>query len=169
MTREEKREYLLKQFTKNKLSIYLDGFDDGFDCTYDAVKKDFEQELKAKDEEIVALKAECEYDQRNAARSQRESVSLLDRLKAKDEEIKGLGCRIYHAEGYISDLHNNLKDKKFYDKKARSIVAMLFWDMKKYDRYSKVNNVQDYVNNKNKFYALESVFKKSYKMLKDTK
>ena len=24
-------------------------------------------------------------------------------LKAKDEEIKGLGCRIYHAEGYISD------------------------------------------------------------------
>ena len=40
-------------------------------------------------------------------------------LKAKDEEIKGLWCRIYHAEGYISDLHNNPKDKKFYDKKAR--------------------------------------------------
>jgi len=28
-------------------------------------------------------------------------------LKAKDEEIKGLRCRAYHAEGYISDLHNN--------------------------------------------------------------
>jgi len=57
MTREEKREYLLKQFTKNTLSIYLDGFEDGFDCTYDAVKKDFEEELKAKDEEIEKLKS----------------------------------------------------------------------------------------------------------------
>ena len=53
MTREEKREYLLKQFTKNTLSIYLDCFD----CTYDAVKKDFEEELKAKDEEIEKLKS----------------------------------------------------------------------------------------------------------------
>ena len=52
-------------------------------------------------------------------------------LKAKDEEIKVLECRAYHAEGYISDLHNNPKDKKFYDKKARSIVAMLFWEWKK--------------------------------------
>ena len=49
-----------------------------------------EAQLRAKDEEIVALKAECEYDQRNAARSQRESVSLLDKLKAKDDEIDRL-------------------------------------------------------------------------------
>ena len=52
-------------------------------------------------------------------------------LKAKDEEIKVLECRAYHAEGYISDLHNNPKDKKFYDKKARSIVAMLFWEWRR--------------------------------------
>ena len=52
--------------------------------------KNYDAILKAKDDEIVALKAECEYDQRNAARSQRESVSLLDKLKAKDDEIRRL-------------------------------------------------------------------------------
>ena len=43
-------------------------------------------------------------------------------MKAKDEEIERLNCRAYHAEGYISDLHNHPKDKKFYDAKARSVV-----------------------------------------------
>lgn len=58
-------------------------------------------------------------------------ISLEAQIKAKDEEIKVLECRAYHAEGYISDLHNNPKDKKFYDKKARSIVAMLFWEWRR--------------------------------------
>ena len=52
-------------------------------------------------------------------------------LKAKDEEIERLNCRAYHAEGYISDLHNCPKNKKFYDAKARSIVAMLFWEWRR--------------------------------------
>ena len=95
---------------------------------------------------------------------------LLDeheaQLKAKDEEINGLGCRIYHAEGYISDLHNNPKDKKFYYKKARSIVAMLFWRAKKDKRLA---------DEENKYFtydmALHSfiLFKQAYKMLKDNK
>ena len=52
-------------------------------------------------------------------------------LKAKDDEIERLNCRAYHAEGYINDLHNHPKDKKFYNAKARSIVAMLFWKWRK--------------------------------------
>lgn len=42
----------------------------------------YETQLKAKDEEIERLKAECEYDQRNASMSQRESVILLDKIGA---------------------------------------------------------------------------------------
>ena len=33
-------------------------------------------------------------------------------LKAKDELIKDLECRAYHAEGYINDLHNNSKEQQ---------------------------------------------------------
>ena len=45
--------------------------------------------------------------------------SFEEAMKAKDEEIERLNCRAYHAEGYINDLHNHQKDKKFYDAKAR--------------------------------------------------
>ena len=82
-------------------------------------------------------------------------------MKAKDEEIDRLKCRAYHAEGYISDLHNHPKDKKFYDAKARSIVAMLFWN---YKRNLFAFDVEATV-------VVESkrIFEKAYKMLKDNK
>ena len=89
-------------------------------------------------------------------------------LKAKDEEIERL-IEKYNEILYTPYKKMAREELKAERKKTRSIVAMLFWDMKKYDRYSKVNNVQDYVNNKNKFFVLESVFKKAYAMLKDTK
>ena len=80
-----------------------------------------------------------------------------------------LECRAYHAEGYINDLHNNLSVKRFYDKKARSIVAMLFWEWRRDKRiYENANrftkNISEpYVN------CSELSFRKAYKMLKDTK
>ena len=52
--------------------------------------------------------------------------SLEKQLKAKDEEIERLNCRAYHAEGYINDLHNNPKDKKSLDRKARSMDGIKF-------------------------------------------
>ena len=58
MTREEKKNFLLNQLPPNTDCYYVDGFINGFDCTYDAVLKDFEAEMKAKDEEIVKLKLE---------------------------------------------------------------------------------------------------------------
>ena len=92
-------------------------------------------------------------------------------LKAKDEEIKGLGCRIYHAEGYINDLHNNPKDKKFYDKKARSIVAMLFWEWKKHKRMYELTKFGSYlaITHLNNATLSKLIFQQAYKMLKDTK
>ena len=92
-------------------------------------------------------------------------------LKAKDEEIERLNCRAYHAEGYISDLHNHPKDKKFYDAKARSIVAMLFWEWKKAKREAKALMHTEYQNGfrDGKEDIAEELFKQAYKMLKDNK
>lgn len=70
MTREETLQHLLNQIPKNASCMYKEGFEDGFECTYDAVEKDFEAQigfadiyiqdleaqLKAKDEEIELLK-----------------------------------------------------------------------------------------------------------------
>ena len=56
MTREEKKNFLLNQLPPNTDCYYVDGFIDGFDCTYDAVLKDFEAQMKAKDEKIERLK-----------------------------------------------------------------------------------------------------------------
>ena len=101
--------------------------------------------------------------------------SLEAQLKAKDELIKVLECRAYHAEGYICDLHNNPEDKKFYDKQARSIVAMLFWKMKRqkkvfqkyYEAYGHNNSLTNcYLG---MFEQALMDFNKSRKMLKDTK
>ena len=80
-------------------------------------------------------------------------------LKAKDEEIKVLEYRAYHAEGYISDLHNHPKDKKFYDAKARSIVAMLFWESKRCTKLGLTLSSN----------SMYRAFKKAYAMLKDNK
>ena len=103
--------------------------------------------------------------------SQSELIDSLEaQLKAKDEEIEKLKAEKECAKSVI-DWHEKECEMyiKLHHQKARSIVAMLFWDIKKYERYSKADDVQDYVNNKNKVYALESIFKKAYAMVKDNK
>ena len=88
-------------------------------------------------------------------------------LKAKDEEMDKLKCRAYHAEGYISDLHNEYpKNKKFLDKKARSIVAMLFWEWKKAKIYT---NSTLYEYDRGITEGLRYSFQKGYKVLKESK
>ena len=89
-------------------------------------------------------------------------------LKAKDELINDLECRAYHAEGYINDLHNNPKDKKFYDKKARSIVAMLFWEWRKHKRMYGLSKFGSYlaVTHLNNATLSKLIFQKAYAMLK---
>lgn len=92
-------------------------------------------------------------------------------MKAKDEEIERLNCRAYHAEGYINDLHNNPKDKKFYYAKARSIVAMLFWEWRKHQRMYELSKFGSYlaVTHLNNATLSKLIFKQAYTMLKDTK
>ena len=130
LTREEKKNFLLNQLPPNTDCYYVDGFINGFDCTYDAVLKDFEATIKA-----------------------------------KDEEIERLNCRAYHAEGYISDLHNYQNDKKFYDAKARSIVAMLFWEARK--TLTEYRNAEHCDALYNSYYGQKQQFIEAYAMLKD--
>lgn len=122
-----------------------------------------EAQLKAKDEEIERLKAQLNSMHDLMYRSgYSDAMCVVDKifndheeqLKAKDECIKELECRTYHAEGYINDLHNSPKVKKFYDKKARSIVAMMFWEWRK--------EADDFGRNQACI-----CFEKAYKMLKD--
>ena len=126
------------------------------------VKDNYEAELKAKENDLERqdMIIKC---------LSMDLDSKEKQLKAKDKRIAELEKNNTNLINDVivldNDLHRFLSIER---KKARSIVAMLFWDMKKYDKYSKVNNVQDYVNNKNKFYALEPVFKKAYVMLKAT-
>lgn len=56
MTREEKKQFILKQFPKKTSCAYIAGVGAGFDCTYDAVVKDLEAQLKAKDKETEMLR-----------------------------------------------------------------------------------------------------------------
>ena len=140
---------------KEALSKWRDEVTDLSDY-YELINKIYdglEAQLKAKDEDLKLAMDLSEHmlDELKTERGIKEY--LAKELKAKDEEIKGLGCRIYHAEGYISDLHNNPKDKKFYYKKARSIVAMLFWEWR---------DIKDCTNRD----CAEATFRKAYKMLK---
>lgn len=177
MTREEKFNETIKHFTKEDQDIIKK--DSAVGLSFLILQDFYEAQIKAKDEKIerltIRLKLIKEWSDVN------EKIIL-----EKDEEIERLTTKLTLCDDAYSKVANDFESavmeierlksdvyhmsyviKEWQGIKARSIVAMLFWDMKEYDRYSKVNNVQDYVSNKNKFYALESVFKKAYAILKD--
>ena len=83
MTREEKKNFLLNQLPPNTDCYYVDGFINGFDCTYDAVLKDFEAEMKAKDEEIERLK---EFEEMVEWMELNSNRSLCDYYNNKDNK-----------------------------------------------------------------------------------
>jgi len=126
-----------------------------------------EQIIINKDAEIAELKKECEYDQRNASMSQKESVLLLEEIKAKDTELIKLKEDIRCAKEVI-DWHE--KECKKYIKNhhqlSRSIVAMLFWEF---------NKNRTRYRDGNKYYSYDMVsesyllFVKAHRMLKERK
>ena len=166
MTREDAKDKMLTESVQYKNGLRtvalrkINNFIDKIFDEHEAQLKAKESDLERQDMIIKCLSMDLD--------------SKEKLLKAKDEEIKVLECRAYHAEGYISDLHNNPKDKKFYDKKARSIVAMLFWEWRKAEtRYqeewkTKRDNRQLSLLSISSYKA-EVLFKQAYKMLKDNK
>lgn len=77
-------------------------------------------------------------------------------LKAKDKKIERIRTLLMQ-----SNRESVLIGNKIGEGKARSIVAMLFWEAKKTDR------LQGYGTNKSIYYM--QVFNKQLAMLKDTK
>ena len=112
LTREEAYEYIYDLANEDEI-------DRGGCLLIDKIFNQFEAQLKAKESDLERqdMIIKC-------LSMDLDSKEKL--LKAKDEEIKVLGCRAYHAEGYISDLHNNPKDKKFYDKKLVLLLLCCF-------------------------------------------
>ena len=95
MTREEAKEVL----------IIKAGYGDFVENIIDQIYDDHETQLKAKESDLERqdMIIKC----LNIDLDNKEKL-----LKAKDEEIKVLECRAYHAEGYINDLHNNSKEQQ---------------------------------------------------------
>lgn len=164
LTREEALNKLheIKRNTQHNGYMWASDVENMFYKIYN----DHEARLKAKDDEIkdlhiAMIKLNEHY---HIAKN-----DLKVELKAKYEEIERLNCRAYHAEGYINDLHNHPKDKKFYDAKARKIVAMLFWEWKKAIPRTKINAYDYFENGCNTGRAdiAEDLFKQAYKMLKE--
>jgi len=105
-----------------------------------------EAQLRAKDDAIELLESMCNL----GLETQDKYIRIV---KAKDEEIKRL-------EQQSSDLFlTYLLDEKRQDAKARSIVAMLFWEWKRYIR----------INLRERGVASYILFDKAYKILKECK
>ena len=97
MTREERKTYIK--------AFYATAIYGELEHLVDEVYGDFEAQLKAKESDLERqnMIIKC----LNIDLDNKEKL-----LKAKDEEIKELECRAYHAEGYINDLHNNSKEQQ---------------------------------------------------------
>ena len=130
------------------------------DEVIDQIFDEHEAQLKAKDERVAELEKECEFDQRNASTSQKECVSLFEQLKVKDEEIKNLGEVIQQYLIPSKNYETQLREER---KKARSIVAMLFWEMKLALKDSNNSALPIFMGRANQSFYL---YKKAYAMLK---
>ena len=130
MTREESKKMIYdasKQDTGSpKDCIHLLSLHRFIDQIYNDHETAIEIFMKANEEEISRHFNECEkYEaQLKVKESDLERQDMIikclnidldnkeKQLKAKDELIKDLECRAYHAEGYINDLHNNSKEQQ---------------------------------------------------------
>ena len=70
---------------------------------------------------------------------------------------------IYHFKDILVT-YNHPKDKKFYDAKARSIVAMLFWEWRKSEARIYATNIKW---NTGRAFQSQILFEAAYKILKE--
>ena len=151
MTREE----FIKKY-KNDCRYYFDGYySDCIDDFLTNIYNDHEAQLKAKNEHLKEFKEAFEL-QKEAIQSMKQSFEEL--LKAKDEEIDRLK-KINNELLYTPYKKMAREEIKAERKKARSIVAMLFWEWKRAQKWVGKNHFAVKGN--------EDAFKKAYVMLKE--
>jgi len=100
MTREGIKEYLMQI---NEAPEPINRWKPDILCELiDQIYDDFEEQLTAKDKEL-------EYDQRNAAKSQNESVMLLNKVKILEEQLD-MEKRKAYLDG-SNDCYKSLKEQ----------------------------------------------------------
>ena len=114
-----------------------------------------------------------EYSSTKVYKSAKKYIKALEKqLKAKDKRIaefeKNNTNLINDVIVLDNDLHRFLSIER---KKARSIVAMLFWEWKKITRLTEGETMNEYDDGYDCgcVAQAEQLFKKAYKMLKDNK
>jgi len=125
MNREEKLQFLLSKIPKNASGMYKEGFEDGFECTYNALEKDLEAQLKAKDKLLTRKMREislgeflfqyapiCHYMFNDILVNETEKFltqiynKFEAELEAKDERIKELEDALNSA--FVRDLRDRV-------------------------------------------------------------
>ena len=99
-----------------------------------------------------------------------EASELREQLKAKDEEIERLKGKTQILEVLVDNTKDIIKAQtRMCRTKARSIVAMLFWEWRRDKRI--YENANRFTKNIAELYVncSELSFRKSYKILKDKK
>ena len=144
MTREE----FIKKY-KNDCRYYFDGYySDCIDDFLTNIYNDHEAQLKAKDEEIERLE---------------DQLSSVHNIMYRNGYSDAIDC--YDTFGNFNTRHKP-------NAKARSIVAMLFWEWKRRNRLyieNKYRNPSANLALYKQANLMQEVFQEAYKILKDTK
>ena len=152
---------------KSKASIRIQLFDaKGANKVIDQIFNDHETQLKLASDVYSTDK-----------------MHMYQEIKAKDEEIERLKDQlssvhnIMYRNGYSDaidcyDTFGNFNTRHKPNAKARSIVAMLFWEWKKRNRLyieNKYRNPSANLALYKQANLMQEVFQEAYKMIKDTK
>lgn len=164
-TREEAKKDIAKT-----LSVQYRVTESTFNYVYNNIDKlsdSYEAQLKAKDTAIELLESMC-----NLGLETQNKYSRI--VKAKDEEIEKL--KAYYEER-LDTWRSKIWNIPYYaeTKKARSIVAMLFWE-KRYKKRVFETWVKKHIDmpigtsfRKGMVDEAEAIFERAYKMLKEIK
>ena len=150
---------MTRQEAKSKASIRIQFFDaKGANKVIDQIYNDHEAQLKAKDEEIKEL---GEIIQQYLIPSKNYDAII----KAKDEEIDRLKWKTQILEVLVDNTKDIIEAQtRMCRTKARSIVAMLFWEWRKSEARIYATNIKW---NTGRAFQSQILFEAAYKILKE--
>lgn len=146
--------------SKNIIMFHLDGVETRINLVsfIDQIYKDHEAQIKAKDSITQDIKEAYEF----------KSIAydlLLEAIKARDEEIERLkaDCELNGLRMFRQGV-NSQKKADIGWLKARSIVAMLFWEWRKSEARIYATNIKW---NTGRAFQSQILFEAAYKILKE--
>ena len=179
MTREGIKEYLLQIKSKDGNETLADRWNpDILIEVIDQIYNNHEAQLEAKDEEIEVLHSHLktiDEDYSALASDFESAVMEIDGLKDQLSSVHNIMYRNGYSDAIdCYDTFGNFNTRHKPNAKARSIVAMLFWEWRKAEARYKAEWSNKRDNRQLSLLSISSskselLFKQAYKMLKDTK